>query len=139
MKKPSILLVDDDEVYLFVTKKILYKLSDDLVINTFTDGEQAIEYMDLCIKEDVKLPEIILLDINMPFLDGWGFLAEFKKLKPKLEAEDVNIFMVTSSNDPGDIKRAQDFEEITGYIVKPVFEDKLEEILTEVYNGNWKN
>ena len=40
MKKPSILLVDDDEVYLFVTKKILNNLSDDLVINTFTDGEQ---------------------------------------------------------------------------------------------------
>lgn len=137
MKKPSILLVDDDEVYLFVTKRILYKISDDLVINTFTDGEQAIEYMDLCMRENVKLPEIILLDINMPFLDGWGFLAEFKKMKPKLEAENINIFMVTSSNDPNDLKKAHDFEEITGYIVKPVFEDQIEDILAEVYNGNW--
>lgn len=137
MKKPSILLVDDDEVYLFVTKKILNNLSDDLIINSFTDGEQAIEYIDLCIKENVDLPEVILLDINMPFMDGWGFLAEFKKIKPKLTEKNVNIFMVTSSNDPNDMKKAQDFEEITGYIVKPVFENKLADILTEVYNGEW--
>nr|WP_321410769.1 response regulator [uncultured Allomuricauda sp.] len=139
MKNPSILLVDDDEVYLFVTKKILNNMSDKLVINTFTDGEQAIEYIDLCLKENVELPEVILLDINMPFLDGWGFLAEFKKLKPKLMNESVNIFLVTSSNDPTDMKKAQDFEEITGYIVKPVFEDKMEEILKEVYNGHWRD
>ena len=45
--------------------------------------------------------------------------------------------MVTSSDDPNDLKRAQNFEEITGYVVKPVFEEKLAEILTEVYNKKW--
>lgn len=137
MKKSNILLVDDDEVYLFVTKKILSNLSKDILINTFTDGEKAIEYITLCIQETVELPEIILLDINMPFMDGWGFLSEFKKMKPKLPDQNVNIFLVTSSNDPNDLKRAQEFEELTGYVVKPVFENKLAEILTEVYNGEW--
>ncbi len=137
MKKPNILLVDDDEVYLFVTKKILSNLSKDILINTFTDGEKAIEYITLCIQETVELPEIILLDINMPFMDGWGFLSEFKKMKPKLPDQNVNIFLVTSSNDPNDLKRAQEFEELTGYVVKPVFENKLAEILAEVYNGEW--
>ncbi|WP_318312743.1 response regulator [Flagellimonas crocea] len=137
MKKPNILLVDDDEVYLFVTKKILNNLSSELVVNAFTDGEQAIEYIDLCMNENIELPEIILLDINMPFMDGWGFLAEFKKMKPRLADQNLNIFMVTSSNDPNDLKKAQDFEEITGYVVKPVFEDKLADILTEVFNGKW--
>ncbi|MCK0159990.1 response regulator [Allomuricauda sp. F6463D] len=136
MKKPKILLVDDDEVYLFVTKKILNNLSEDLIINAFTDGEQAIEYIDLCLKENIELPELILLDINMPFLDGWGFLAEFKKMKLKLEEQNVTIFMITSSNDPSDLKKVKDFEEISGYIVKPVFEDKMEEILKTVYNGS---
>ncbi len=129
--------MDDDEVYLFVTKKILSNLSKDILINTFTDGEKAIEYITLCIQETVELPEIILLDINMPFMDGWGFLSEFKKMKPKLPDQNVNIFLVTSSNDPNDLKRAQEFEELTGYVVKPVFENKLAEILAEVYNGEW--
>ncbi len=138
MKRPSILLVDDDEVYLFVTKKILNNLSEDILINSFTDGEQAIEYINLCLEKSVELPEVILLDINMPFMDGWGFLSEFKKMKPALTDQDVSIFMVTSSNDPNDIKKAHDFEEITGYVIKPVLEDKLTEILTEVYKNNWQ-
>lgn len=137
MKKNSILLVDDDEVYLFVTEKILNKLSEDIVVNSFTDGEKAIEYVKLCLDENIKLPQVILLDINMPFLDGWGFLAEFKKMKSALPNQNVNIFMVTSSNDSSDLKRAQEFEELTGYVVKPVFEDKLVEILTDVYGNNW--
>lgn len=137
MKKPNILLVDDDEVYLFVTKKILDNLSDDIIVNSFTDGGQAIEYINLCLEESQELPEVILLDINMPFMDGWGFLAEFKKLKPALPSANVNIFMVTSSNDPADFKRSKEFEELTGYVVKPVFEDKLVEILTDVYDGSW--
>ncbi len=137
MKKPNILLVDDDEVYLYVTTKILKNLTKDILVNTFTDGEQAIEYIRLCIQGSVELPEIILLDINMPFLDGWGFLSEFKKMKPVLPNHQVNIFMVTSSNNPNDFKRAQEFEELTGYVIKPVYEDKMAEILTEVYNGNW--
>ncbi|MEW2921733.1 MULTISPECIES: response regulator [Flavobacteriaceae] len=137
MKKPNILLVDDDEVYLFVTKRILSNLSSDILVTSFTDGERAIEYINLCIEEKVELPEVILLDINMPFMDGWGFLSEFKKMKPVLPNHNVNIFMVTSSNDPDDFSKAKDFEEITGYIVKPVFEDKMTQILEEIYDGNW--
>ncbi|WP_293294759.1 response regulator [Allomuricauda sp.] len=134
MKKSSILLVDDDEIYLFVTKKLLNSLSNDLIVNSFTDGEQALEYVHVCLSENVNLPEIILLDINMPYLDGWGFLSEFKKIKPKLEDQKVKIFMVTSSNSEEDIKKAKEFEEITGYVVKPIYEDKLKDILTEVFN-----
>lgn len=133
MGKPSILLVDDDEIYLFVTKKILNGISDKLVINSFLDGEKALEYIHLCLDENVELPELILLDINMPFLDGWGFLAEFKKLKPRLPNHDLNIFMVTSSNDPMDLETANSFEEITGYVVKPIYQDKLAGILSEVF------
>ena len=58
-------------------------------------------------------------------------------MKPSLSSQNVDIFMVTSSDDPNDLKRAQNFEEITGYVVKPVFEEKLAEILTEVYNKKW--
>nr|WP_297784820.1 response regulator [uncultured Allomuricauda sp.] len=139
MKTPNILLVDDDEVYLFVTKKILNGLSKNIIVTSFTDGEQAIEYINLCLGQNVELPEVILLDINMPFLDGWGFLSEFKKVKPKLRGQNVDIFMVTSSNSDMDLDKAKEFEEITGYVVKPVFEDKMEEILTKVYNGSWKS
>lgn len=129
--------MDDDEVYLYITKKTLSNLSEDMFVKSFTDGEQAIEYIHDCLRESSNLPDLILLDINMPFMDGWGFLAEFKKMKSALPSQNVHILMVTSSNVSSDLKRAQEFEELTGYVVKPVYEDKLVEILTDVFDGDF--
>lgn len=130
MNKTNILLVDDDEIYLYLMKRTIDELSNNLVVSSFTDGEEAIEYVAECTKQKSDLPRVILLDVNMPFLDGWGFLAEFKKLKPKID-HPINIYMVSSSSMEKDIKRASEFEEITGYIVKPISETKLVEIFKE--------
>tara|TARA_R110002051_G_scaffold212056_1_gene277210 strand:+ start:15471 stop:15881 length:411 start_codon:yes stop_codon:yes gene_type:complete len=136
MKKANILLVDDDEIYIYLTKRLLNDISKEIAVSSFTDGEQAINFIKICTEEKAELPEVILLDVNMPFLDGWGFLLEFKKLKPKLK-DKVHIYLVTSSELDNDKKRAKDFEELTGYYVKPVSEDNLIEILEEVYKQNW--
>ncbi|MGB3145862.1 MAG: response regulator [Maribacter sp.] len=136
MKRSNILLVDDDQVYLYLMNRVIKGLTDELEVNSFTDGEQAVQFLSLCSEENIKLPEVIFLDINMPFLDGWGFLAEFKKLKPKIN-DKINIYMVSSSNREQDMKRAAEFEELTGYVVKPLEEDTLVEIFTEVYEKNW--
>jgi len=136
MRRSNILLVDDDQVYLYLMNRVIKGLTEDLEVNSFTDGEQAIHFLSLCTSENIKLPEVIFLDINMPFLDGWGFLAEFKKLKPKIK-DKINIYMVSSSNREQDIQRAEEFEELTGYVVKPVQEDQLVEIFANVYEQNW--
>tara|TARA_R110002051_G_scaffold34256_3_gene76321 strand:+ start:46518 stop:46931 length:414 start_codon:yes stop_codon:yes gene_type:complete len=134
--KSNILLVDDDEIYLYLMEKTIHQLSKELTVNTFTDGEQAVEYITKCTTEKIELPEVIFLDINMPFLDGWGFLAEFKKIKNKI-ANHVNIYMVSSSMRDSDIKRSLDFEELTGYVVKPVNKEQLKDIFTKIYQENW--
>ncbi|MDF4221827.1 response regulator [Maribacter sp. M208] len=134
--KPNILLIDDDELYLYLMTKTIKQLSNELIISTFTDGEMAVEYIAKCTEEKVELPEVIFLDINMPFLDGWGFLNEFKKLKPKI-MNNINIYMVSSSMRDSDIKRASNFEELTGYVVKPVNKVELAEIFKKIYHENW--
>ncbi|MDF4202528.1 response regulator [Maribacter sp. SA7] len=134
--KPNILLIDDDELYLYLMQKTINQLSNELVVSTFTDGEQAVEYISQCTDEQIELPEVIFLDINMPFLDGWGFLNEFKKLKPKI-MNSINIYMVSSSMRDSDIKRASHFEELTGYVVKPVNKVQLTEIFKKIYHENW--
>ncbi|MDO6470654.1 response regulator [Maribacter sp. 1_MG-2023] len=134
--KPNILLVDDDELYLYLMQKTIHQISKELVVSTFTDGEQAVEYITKCTEEKVELPEVIFLDINMPFLDGWGFLNEFKKLKPKI-INNINIYMVSSSMRDSDVKRASNFEELTGYVVKPVNKVQLAEIFKKIYHENW--
>jgi len=134
--KPNILLIDDDELYLYLMEKTIRQISNELVVTSFTDGEQAVEYIAECTEAKVELPEVIFLDINMPFLDGWGFLKEFKKLKPKI-INNINIYMVSSSMRDSDVKRASHFEELTGYVVKPVNKVQLAEIFKKIYHENW--
>ena len=117
-------------------EKTIQQLSKELIVSTFTDGEQAVEYIAECTNQKLELPEVIFLDINMPFLDGWGFLNEFKKLKPKI-INNINIYMVSSSMRDSDIKRASHFEELTGYVVKPVNKTQLAEIFKKIYHENW--
>ncbi len=136
MKKSNILLVDDDDVYLYLMGRVIKGLTEELEVSTFTDGEQAYQFLSLCLEANIAPPEVIFLDINMPFLDGWGFLAEFQKLKPKIQ-NNINIYMVSSSMREQDMERAKEFEELTGYVVKPLEEDKLIEIFTKVYHENW--
>ncbi|TLP76791.1 response regulator [Maribacter sp. ACAM166] len=135
--KSNILLVDDDTLYLYLMEHTIKQLTETLKVDTFTDGEQAVEFITKCTEENVELPDVIFLDINMPFLDGWGFLAEFKKLKTKIE-NNVNIYMVTSSMRDSDRKRAAEFEELSGYVIKPVNKVQLKEIFTKIYHENWQ-
>ncbi|AYN68699.1 response regulator [Euzebyella marina] len=136
MRKANILLVDDDEIYLYLTERLLDGISENLAVNSFTDGEKALDYIKNCANEQTEMPGVILLDVNMPFLDGWGFLKEFRELKPKIN-DKVHIYLVTSSERERDKERAKEFKELTGYVVKPVSEDNLVEILTEVYENQW--
>lgn len=138
MSKANILLVDDDEIYLYLTERLLDGISENLEVTTFTDGgEKALEHVSKCIDEGgADLPGVILLDVNMPFLDGWGFLREFKKLESDSKSK-IRIYLVTSSERQRDKERAKEFDELTGYVVKPVSEDTLVEILSEVYENQW--
>jgi CheY-like chemotaxis protein len=128
IQKQSIFIVDDDEVYKFIVKKIIEikELADHVL--TFSDGEKAYNY----IKENkVKpnfLPDIILLDINMPIMDGFLFIEEYIKLKHEINKE-IAIYMITSSIDPIDLERSKKYTDIKGFITKPISTEVLEKII----------
>ncbi|MEQ8534886.1 MAG: response regulator, partial [Imperialibacter sp.] len=76
-----------------------------------------------------ELPDVILLDINMPVMDGWQFLDEFVKIKPLIKKK-ITIYMVSSSIDEADLERAKTYEEVSDFIVKPVKAEDLEKMLS---------
>jgi CheY-like chemotaxis protein len=130
-KKNTICIVDDDEIFQFITRKSFERLnrSDDIVM--FSNGEKAIQYMQEIYQEHQPFPDVIFLDINMPIMDGWDFIAEFSKINlsgEKLPA----IYMVSSSIDDKDLFKARSLSIVKDYITKPIDDIKIREILNDI-------
>ncbi len=125
MKKiDSVCLVDDDEIFQFLAHEVIQ--STDLVgkVKTFSNGSEAINFIESVKDSPDELPEVILLDLFMPVLDGWGFLEKYLQLKPHLKKK-INIYIVTSSIDPLDVQKANSISDVSGYVIKPLTRDKF--------------
>ncbi|GAB4380719.1 MAG: response regulator [Salibacteraceae bacterium] len=119
VKTVVVCIVDDDDIYQYTATKAIKALGVVKKILVLSDGEQALEYLEHNILNPALLPDVIYLDINMPYLDGWGFMDEYAKKKPKLPKK-ITIYLVTSSVSPYDIERAKKISDISDYLVKPI-------------------
>jgi CheY-like chemotaxis protein len=119
----NVLLVDDDRIFNLLSKKTLERM--DLVnqIHTALNGQDALDLINEYFQGSRTLPDIILLDLNMPILDGFGFIEAFRMLNLPGK-ESVKIVIVTSSQDPKDVERAESLG-IQKYLVKPLTEKDL--------------
>ena len=128
MALKKLTLVDDDDVFVFLTKRMLekYKLVD--LIKIFDNGYDALVYINENLNNIEALPDIILLDLSMPIMDGWQFLQEFVKINPKI-GKKITIYICSSSISPDDVTRAKTINEVSDFIIKPVTKEKLMEML----------
>ncbi len=134
MKKIDITcIIDDDPIFVFGVKKIMELIGFSKNIMVFQNGEEALNNLKAIISANEKLPDVILLDLNMPILDGWQFLDEFVKIPCEKK---IIIYIVSSSVDPDDILRAKSYEWVSDYIVKPVTVAKLKEVLVDLEKVN---
>lgn len=128
MKIHNTYLIDDDEIFTILTKIQMEKNASFGSIHAFENGEDALERIKQDLAND-SLPDFILLDLNMPIMDGWQFLDAFEKLNIERK---IMIYIATSSIDPRDLMQAENYSFLQGYISKPMNAKKLEEILVEV-------
>lgn len=119
MKK--ILLVDDDPICNLLAQKFLEKIDTPKLVQVAINGLEAVGIL-----REFR-PDVILLDLNMPIMNGFQFITAFKKLELK-EKENVKIVIVSSSRDSADIERAKDLG-INEFMSKPVTIEKLQAII----------
>jgi CheY-like chemotaxis protein len=72
----------------------------------------------------------------MPFMDGWEFLNEYKSLQAKIK-KDINIYLLTSSNNPSDIEKAKKISALSGYLVKPISKDGIKNLISHLPTDKW--
>lgn len=128
-KSVSILLVDDDEINNFISVKLIKKTLLNTDINTCLNGKFAIEMLlEQKEKQPSELPDFILLDINMPIMNGWEFLEEYERLNIDPEGK-ITIYIISSSVFNNDISKAKSYPLVKDFISKPLSVDKIRDML----------
>lgn len=122
-------IVDDDPIHLFLTKKYveLSGLVEKILI--CRNGKEAYDTLKTLFVSSDKLPQVIFLDLNMPIWDGWQFLDEFTKIPID---QPVTVYILTSSDNSEDIKRAERYNLKGNYLIKPISQQQLKELLVEL-------
>ncbi len=120
------MIVDDAYVDRYVAKTVVktFQFAQDIVM--VESAHSALEILS-AEPDPSQLPQIIFLDINMPEMDGFGFLEEFGRLTDVIK-QTCKIVMLTSSSDNGDIKRADQNPYVFSYILKPLDKSKLDSL-----------
>lgn len=110
----KILIVDDDEIVIFLHKIVVVKSGLTSDPKSFLDGKAAFNYLNEK-KEDDSI--LILLDINMPVMNGWEFLHSIQQLPL---SNRISVIMVTSSINSTDREIARQYRQVIGFIEKPL-------------------
>jgi len=134
MTKRSMLIIDDDEDSRFMIKYQVGELGITSTIFEMDDGDKALNFLanydkNKLIHGEEYPPSIVLLDINMPNMDGFEFLDRYHKLVEGRSLPHISFVMYTSSELEKDIWKTQCYEEVIEYIVKPISKSVLKRLL----------
>jgi response regulator of citrate/malate metabolism len=121
------MLIDDNPDDNFFHERVIRKSQSAERIITKGSAAEALEFLKINRDKDNR-PDLIFLDINMPGMNGWEFLEEYNRLDKELQGRMVVIMLTTSVN-PDDIEKAKKFDVVSGYKIKPLTQEMLEEVL----------
>ncbi|MFY0255013.1 response regulator [Chitinophaga sp. 30R24] len=115
----TIFIVDDDPIHQQIAKIMIERQAISSNIRVFSDAQDVLDYLRDHAGEAASLPDLILLDLNMPVMDGWEFLEEYAIFCGQLPKR-IRIFVLTSSIDEKDRERVSAYDFVTGYLTKPL-------------------
>ncbi|MEG3656429.1 response regulator [Arenibacter palladensis] len=129
-KIESSCIIDDDPIAIYGIKRSMKEIDFCNKIVVYNNGQDAIDGLNNMVAEGIALPSIILLDLNMPIMDGWEFLDDFIKI-PNNNTKKVTIYIISSSIDPRDVIKVQDYSLVSNYILKPIKSADLLKLLSD--------
>ena len=122
-KTACVLLVDDDPASNYLARQLIEEIDGSIQVCTSRNGTEALAFLDGCMVTG-NCPDLVLLDLQMPGMDGFAFLEALQSSfnPPK------RIYVLTSSYFHGDVERASGFR-IAGFLSKPISAEQLQQIL----------
>ncbi|EMK25215.1 response regulator [Leptospira kirschneri] len=132
-KLKCILLIDDNQDDNFFHERVIYKGNYAETVIKKQSGQEALLFLKNKPNNIEPFPDLIFLDINMPGMNGWEFLEEYKKLDQKLQTSTL-IIMLTTSDNPDDKNKFSQFGSTSDFKTKPLTNAMLDEILERYFS-----
>lgn len=131
MKLKHLLLVDDDPTTNFFNRHLIGKMGLFDEIHEAANGQLALEKITE-LHERGESPDMILLDINMPIMNGFEFLDKYSELDEKIKTS-VVVCMLTTSLAKEDLEKSKEYSVLSDYIDKPLYEEKMKELIIKYF------
>ncbi|MFK7922649.1 MAG: response regulator [Bacteroidia bacterium] len=126
------LIIDDDEINNFICIKNIRDANFAEHASFCLRGREALDLLSEAAGQEEEIPDVIFLDINMPLMNAWEFLEEYKKLLPSL-GKKVKLFILSSSVYRKDVDKSTTYDVVKDYIVKPLSKAKLEKLINQYF------
>lgn len=127
-KIQSILLIDDDDINNFLSKELIALYWPSANVSAIMYVEEAIKTLTEKINAKQTLPDIILVDLNMPILNGWDFVEAFEKFDPEV-TKNTRIFIYSSSVYYKDIEKSKQYTCVKKFYSKPITQQQIVEMM----------
>lgn len=138
-KLTGVLLIDDDDTTNFLNQRLLDRMKVTEHIRTFVNGKQAFDYLYNVSNNNYEeesqnyfKPELILLDINMPVMDGFEMLDLYERLNPEFR-RNITMAVLTTSTHPQDTANSRKYN--AEYLTKPLTVEKVNALLNRHFSG----
>jgi CheY-like chemotaxis protein len=123
-------IVDDDTIFQYSIRRIIQSVDSNIRVTSYFDGAEFLAFLKSHDESESELPSDVLMDINMPLLDGWSFIEEIEKMN-LVESLPFRLHIMTSSISPEDRKRYDEKDFLGMYIVKPIDDKVIQQIINQ--------
>jgi CheY-like chemotaxis protein len=128
------MVIDDDSTFQFIFRKQIEKIDEIEIVNESRNGKDAVNFIKSLDDSSTEKPDLIVLDLNMPVMDGWDFLDEYGKLCANGKSP-IPICILSSTINQADFDRANTYDSVKSFFSKPITSNQLKTMkkISEIY------